>query len=70
MDVSWFILCAREERMKKISFNKKDMIFNTKTTCFTIEEIAFYWPKDSFLQDKTTCFVMHEVNDIQPRNII
>jgi len=41
VDVSWFILCAREERMKKISFNKKDMIFNTKTTCFIFEKAIF-----------------------------
>ena len=38
-------------------------IFDSKTTCFVIEEIALSMVKDSFLQDKTSCFVMRDGSD-------
>ena len=47
----------------------RNRIFNSKTTCFTIEEIALSMVKDSFLQDKTTCFVMREGSDTLPKSI-
>ena len=47
----------------------RNRIFNSKTTCFAIEEIALSMVKDSFLQDKTTCFVMREGSDTLSESI-
>ena len=56
--------------LPRISVNdKRDIFLKSKTTCFTIEEIALSMVKDSFLQDKTTCFVVREGSDTLSKSI-
>ena len=46
------------------------MILKSKTSCFTIAQIALTMVKDGFLESKTTCFTTLERDDINVINII
>ena len=39
------------------------MILKSKTSCFTIAQIALTMVKDGFIGSKTTCFTMSDSSD-------
>ena len=45
------------------------MILKSKTSCFTIAQIALTKVKDSFLESKTTCFTVSDGSDRQQKSV-